>query len=374
MIMSGYKWQGDKAFKEVYFTGMVRDKQRRKMSKSLGNSPDALGLIEKFGADGVRFGVLSSSPAGGDLLFDDKLCEQGRNFCNKMWNALRLIKGWPVTEEEMPVANQVAIEWLEAKRSKLLSELKEDYAQYRLSDVTMKLYSFVWNDFCSWYLEMIKPAFGTGIDRGTLDATVDFYEEICILLHPLMPFITEEVWHHLKERPDGEDCIVSSYPEGGEADTEILTAIGKLQNIVSRVRDTRNAKNLKPKDRLPLYVEKGSNNLLKDSRLHDLLKKMAFLSELYIVESLPDNGSAFLSDNEKYFLQYDIAIDLEAERQRLSEELNYAQGFVASVEKKLSNERFVNNAPEAVVNKEKQKLTDGLERVRILQESLSKLM
>jgi len=353
---------------------MVRDKQRRKMSKSLGNSPDALGLIDKFGADGVRFGVLSSSPAGGDLLFDDKLCEQGRNFCNKMWNALRLIKGWPVTEEEMSVANQVAIEWLEAKRSKLLSELKEDYAQYRLSDVTMKLYSFVWNDFCSWYLEMIKPAFGTGIDRGTLDATVDFYEEICILLHPLMPFITEEVWHHLKERPDGEDCIVSSYPEGGEADTEILTAIGKLQNIVSRVRDTRNAKNLKPKDRLPLYVEKGSNNLLKDSRLHDLLKKMAFLSELYIVESLPDNGSAFLSDNEKYFLQYDIAIDLEAERQRLSEELNYAQGFVASVEKKLSNERFVNNAPEAVVNKEKQKLTDGLERVRILQESLSKLM
>lgn len=373
MIMAGYEWENDRAFKEVYFTGMVRDQQRRKMSKSLGNSPDALGLIDEFGADGVRFGVLSSAPAGGDLLFDDKLCAQGRNFCNKMWNALRLIKGWPVNNEAMSQSNKVAIDWIKAKLNEVITTTNEDYAQYRLSDVTMKLYSFVWNDFCSWYLEMIKPAFGASIDQFTLNETLEIYEQICQLLHPLMPFITEEIWHQLKERVEGADCIISSYPEAETTDTSILKKVAKVQNLVTKIRETRNAKGLSPKEALPLFVERGSENLLDDNGIHSSLQKMALLSRIEIVDELPANGSAILSDNEKYFLQYDVAIDVEEEMKKIKGELEYAQGFVASVQKKLSNDRFVNNAPEAVVARERQKLADGLERVRILEENLNQL-
>lgn len=375
MIMSGYEWQNDKAFQEVYFTGMVRDKKRRKMSKSLGNSPDALGLIDKFGADGVRFGVLSSSPAGGDLLFDDKLCEQGRNFCNKMWNALRLVKGWEVENKKTSEGNLMAMEWIESKLAHLVTETNKDYEQYRLSDVTMKLYSFVWNDFCSWYLEMIKPNYGDSIDQKTLDFTTSIYEKICTLLHPLMPFITEEIWHQLdnNKRPEGEDCMLSSYPVAASINETVLNQIERLQNVVTKVRDTRNSKGLTLKEALPIYVEKGEDNLLLEGRLHGLLQKMAVLDTINLVDTLPENGSSFLSDNEKYFLQYDIAIDIEEEKERLSSELIYEKGFVTSVEKKLSNDRFVQNAPEAVVAKERQKLADGLERVRILEESLGKL-
>ena len=373
MIMSGFEWENDRAFEEVYFTGMVRDKQRRKMSKSLGNSPDALGLIDKFGADGVRFGVLSSSPAGGDLLFDEKLCEQGRNFCNKMWNALRLIKGWPTSEMETPEANKVAVTWLEAKLNALIKELESDYKSYRLSDVTMKLYSFVWNDFCSWYLEMIKPAYGEAIDAKTLTATLSIYERICTMLHPLMPFITEEIWHQLKDRNENEDCIVSSYPTFVNADEDILSDISSVQNVVAKVRETRNSKQLKPKELLSLYVEEAASNVLSNKKLHPLLSKLAFVDRIQIVNDLPSNGASFLSDNEKYFLQFDQSIDVEAERAKIESELKYAIGFVQSVQKKLSNERFVQNAPEAVVEKERQKLKDGEERIRILQENLEAL-
>ncbi len=374
MIMAGYEWEDARAFKEVYFTGMVRDKKRRKMSKSLGNSPDALGLIDKFGADGVRFGVLSSSPAGGDLMFDEKLCEQGRNFCNKMWNALRLIKGWPVVEGPSPTANKVAGEWMQAKFNALVSNLNKDYEQYKLSDVTMKLYSFVWNDFCSWYLEMIKPDFGGSIDRETLTSTLDMYERICTLLHPLMPFITEEIWHELKSRSEGDDCMISSYPASVDADEAVISSIDKLQNVITKIRDTRNAKGLKPKDLLKLHVERSDGNALSDNKLHDLLKRMAFISEVNITDELPSSGSSFLSDNEKYFLEFEIEIDVEAEKERISSELEYAKGFVNSVERKLSNEKFVNGAPAAVIDKEKKKLADGKERVRILEESLRDLM
>ena len=373
MIMSGFEWEGDKAFAEVYFTGMVRDKQRRKMSKSLGNSPDALGLIDEFGADGVRFGVLSSSPAGGDLLFDEKLCEQGRNFCNKMWNALRLIKGWPVEEQEMSGTNKLAVAWLQSKLNKLISELEADYKQYRLSDVTMKLYSFVWNDFCSWYLEMIKPIFGDAIDNGTLLATIEMYQSICTLLHPLMPFITEEIWHNIKERKEGDDCVISSYPQLQDYDDEILKNVSSVQNIITKIREVRNSKNLKPKEEFHLFVEKAESNLLSNRQLHSLLKKMAFIADVQLTDNLPTNGASFLTDNEKYFLQFDKEIDKEAEKAKIEADLKYAQGFVNSVEKKLANERFVQNAPEAVVDKERQKLKDGQERIRILQENLTNL-
>lgn len=372
MIMSGYEWRDDKAFKEVYFTGMVRDQQRRKMSKSLGNSPDALGLIDTFGADGVRFGVLSSSPAGGDLLFDEKLCEQGRNFCNKMWNALRLVEGWPVEEKPQPTENGVAIEWINARLSQLIADTNQDYEKYRLSDVTMKLYSFVWTDFCSWYLEMIKPEYGGSIDRSTLEATRSIYQSICTLLHPLMPFITEEIWHIL-DKEASTDCILSSYPKEAEYSDKVIDTIESLKLLVSKIRDVRNAQQLKPKEKLSLSVEKSGKNLLEHSDCHALLEKLAFVDAMDIVETLPSNGAGFMSDNEKYFLQFDREIDVEAEREKLQGELDYAKGFVSSVEKKLANEKFVSGAPEAVVNKERQKLADGLERVRILKESLSSL-
>ncbi len=374
MIMAGYEWEQDMPFKEVYFTGMVRDKQRRKMSKSLGNSPDALELIKTFGADGVRFGVLSSSPAGGDLLFDDKLCEQGRNFCNKMWNALRLLKGWEVDASiEAPEGNQLAIEWINAKLNEVITSIDEDYKNYKLSDVTMKLYSFVWNDFCSWYLEMIKPAYGAPIDQETLDATIAVYEQICILLHPLMPFVTEEIWHNLKERAAGDDVMVAKHPAASAIDSELIDSIEVLKRLVSKIRDTRISNQLKPKEELNLYAEQSDSNFITGDRIQYLLTKMAFISDVSVTAELPDNGTSFMSDNEKYFLQFDIEIDVEAETERLKSELDYALGFVKSVEKKLSNERFVNNAPEAVVNNERKKLTDGQERVRILEESLAKL-
>lgn len=372
MIMAGYEWKDDKAFKEVYFTGMVRDKQRRKMSKSLGNSPDALHLIDTFGADGVRFGVLSSSPAGGDLLFDDKLCEQGRNFCNKMWNALRLVEGWPVEEKEQPIENQVAIEWIQARLSQVIALTNRDYEQYRLSDVTMKLYSFVWTDFCSWYLEMIKPNFGDSIDPVTLAATRSIYQSICTLLHPLMPFITEEIWHIL-DKDATSDCILSSYPQESSYSDDVIQTIESIKLLVSKIRDVRNAQQLKPKEKLALFVEKSSSNLLEKKDCHALLEKLAFVDSMNIVEALPTDGAGFMSDNEKYFLRFDRDIDVEAEKEKLQGELDYAKGFVASVEKKLANEKFVSGAPEAVVNKERQKLQDGLERVRILQESLASL-
>jgi len=375
MIMSGYEWEGNKAFKEVYFTGMVRDQQRRKMSKSLGNSPDALKLIEKFGADGVRFGVLSSSPAGGDLLFDEKLCEQGRNFCNKMWNGLRLLKGLEIDSKlEQPLENAYATLWIKNRLNEVLAETNKDYTQYRLSDVTMKLYSFVWNDFFSWYLEMIKPAYGQPIDATTSAEALALYEQVCILLHPLMPFITEEIWHQIRTREEDDVCILASYPSAEKVDTKLLQDIEALKNLISKVREVRNAKQLKPKEQLTLYVEKSDSNITSIPEISALVQKMAFLKEVSIAESLPTDGSSILSDNEKYFLQYALEIDLEEEQNRIESDLKYARGFVLSVEKKLSNERFVNNAPEAVVNGEKKKLSDGKERVRILEENLENLL
>lgn len=374
MIMSGYEWQGEMPYKEVYFTGMVRDQQRRKMSKSLGNSPDALKLITDFGADGVRFGVLSSSPAGGDLLFEEKLCEQGRNFCNKLWNALRLIKGWEVDADiSMPKANKLAIKWISQKLDATISDIESDYASYKLSDMTMKLYSFIWNDFCSWFLEMIKPDYGSPIDPETLAAILSIYERICITLHPLMPFVTEEIYHNLSDREAGDDCIVASFPVAGAVDSVLLDEFEVLKRLVSKVRDTRNANQLKPKEPLSLYVEQAKHNFLTKPDLVTLVQKMAFVDGFQVLEELPSNGSSFMSDNEKYFLQFEVEINVDEERKRLQSELDYAKGFVQSVEKKLSNERFVQNAPDAVVNNERKKLADGQERVRILGESLDKL-
>ncbi len=380
MIMAGYEWENEKPFKHVYFTGMVRDKLRRKMSKSLGNSPDALKLIDDYGADGVRFGMLSSSPAGGDLLFDVKLVEQGRNFSNKLWNAMRLVKGWDVDENlDIPVENTLAVKWLENRMDQVIEELDNLFDKYKLSEALMVLYNFIWNDFFSWYLEIIKPAFGSPIDRKTYTKTIDLFEKMLTLLHPFMPFITEEIWHYIKEREAGDDCVVSNYPKSSGYDNELLEAINKVKSIITKVRETRNSKGMKPKELLKLFVEKSDSIekfLFSEDipGLKHILKKMAFLSDVEVVDAHDvKNTIPFMAANEKFMLEYNLEIDVEAEIKKIQKELDYQKGFVASIEKKLSNERFVNNAPAAVVEKERKKLADGNERIKILEKSLASL-
>ena len=379
MIMSGFEWQEKKPFQDVYFHGMVRDQKRRKMSKSLGNSPEALKLIEDFGADGVRYGMLSCSPKGGDLLFDDKHCENGRNFSNNIWNALRLIKSFEVNSDKTQSdENKLTISWLNNKLDQIISTTNKDYQDYRLSEVVKQLYSFIWTDFCSWYLEMIKPEKGGSIDATTYDQTIEVFEKMTLLLHPFMPFITEEIWHQLRDRKEGEDCIIGKYPKANQSDEGLVANVEKLKDVVAKIRDLRNTNGIKMQESLDIKVESGDSAkaLYKLSGARGIVEKMANLSSLEFVDSEHDvNGGniAFLSGNEKYFALVEITVDVEAEKERITKELEYAKGFAASIEKKLSNERFVNNAPEAVVKKEKDKLADGKERIRILEESLASL-
>jgi valyl-tRNA synthetase len=381
MAMSGFEWKQDRPFKHVYFTGMVRDQQRRKMSKSLGNSPDALALIDTFGADGVRFGILSSSPAGGDLLFDEKLCEQGRNFCNKIWNALRLVKGWEGGLNDVPStpAEQKAIAWLEARMQLIISELESDFAAYRLSDIQLKLYSFIWDDFCSWYLEWIKAGADQPLSRATYESTTAAFSKLMQILHPFMPFITEEVWHVLNGDEKG-DCMVSAFPLPAMTDPGVVNAVEHLKEIVVRTRDLRNKNNLKPKDLLPLYVlhSENSENIMNDPGSTDLLRKSARLSDLILVQDTKDiheevNLLSFVVGTDKYFLASPRVIDVEEEIRTLHQDLEYQQGFVESIRKKLDNAKFVANAPASVVEKERQKMADGLKRIEMLRKSLEHL-
>ena len=400
MIMSGYEWSGEllgfdhvmkngrQPFQDVYFTGMVRDNKRRKMSKSLGNSPDALQLIENYGADGVRFGMLSSAAAGNDIVFDapfdqktkkalneSSLCDQGRKFCNKMWQALRLIKGWEIVDKPQNEISKLAITWIENRINQVIEENEAQYKDYRLSDVLMSLRALIWDDFCSWYLEMIKPAYGEPIDRATLESTIEIYSKLMTLLHPFMPFVTEEVWHNLKERKEGEDCVISRYSAAAAFDKDLIKQVEKTKDMVSKTREIRNTKGLKKTEKLNLYVENTTNakNLYSIKGLKEAVVKMAQLKDLTFVNDNPAETLPFLSGTENYFLETNLTIDYAAEIEKAEKELDYYQGFIKGVQKKLSNERFVNNAPEAVVNKERQKLADGQEKIRILEETLSKL-
>jgi valyl-tRNA synthetase len=403
MIMSGYEWapallpevvktKGAMPFKGVYFTGMVRDNQRRKMSKSLGNSPDALALLDNYGADGVRFGMLSSAAAGNDIIFDapfdpvtkevlneSKLCEQGRNFCNKMWNALRLIKGWEVIEQpadpETTQINHLAAQWMEQRLNQTLTQLEGMYTEYRLSEALMTLYKFIWDDFCSWYLEMIKPVYGEPIDRPTLEKSISLFERMMTLLHPFMPFVSEEIWHQLRERSAGEDCVISKYPQAQAFDAAFLEKIELAKSMVSGVRDVRNNNGLKQKELLRVFAQDTSSNqaLLAMDGLLPMVVKMASLEFLQITQSEITNGVAFLVGNEKFYVELEKAIDVEEERKRLQKELEYYQGFVRSVQNKLNNEKFVGSAPAEVVNKERQKLADGEMKIKNLEEELAKL-
>ncbi len=376
MAMAGFEWKGEKPFKSVYFTGMVRDKQRRKMSKSLGNSPDALLLIEEFGADGVRFGMLSCSPAGGDLLFDDKLCEQGRNFCNKLWNAQRLVKGWEVSEEIIDDnsfrINQLAAEWLHHKLQKLLRDIESDFKTYRLSEALISVYSFIWDDFCSWYLEMIKPAYGQPIDRISYEKTLSLFSELMIVLHPFMPFITEEIWHQLRER--SEDVCVAKFPATKPFDALFLQKVESAKEVISKIRETRNANGIKMAQPLAVSIQadESAKAIFAQSGISEMVTKLANLKSFEFGDE-PENSVAIIAGAEKYYVVLEKEIDAAAEIKKASEELARQYGFLKSVDAKLSNERFVAGAPAQVLDNERKKKADAEARVKILEESLKKL-
>ena len=373
MIMAGYEWKNEKPFKAVYFTGMVRDKQRRKMSKQLGNSPDALGLIEQFGADGVRYGIMASAPAGGDILFDEKLCELGRNFCNKIWNALRLVKSWEV-DDSLPhdESRALAIRWMRARIQSVNAELARNYEQFRLSEGVTTLYSFVWDDFCSVFLEVIKPAYGEASDPKSYEETLQVFEEICKMLHPFMPFITEEIWHQLRTREKGEDCMITLLSnQESTIDPEVIDTFGHILTVKSAVLELRNQYQLSPKETMVLVFPSEAELIRLWGRpgTEAVLTKLANAT---CAEGI-GTGVSFLAGKYQYYAAMTIEVDKEAELKRMNEELEYYRGFVTSVEKKLSNEKFVANANPEVVEKERQKKADGESKIEQLLQSIAQL-
>ncbi len=369
MIMAGEEYQGEVPFKNVYFTGIVRDKLGRKMSKSLGNSPDPIELIDKFGADGVRMGMMLSAPAGNDILFDEALCEQGRNFCNKIWNALRLVKGWNVDENAaQPEAAKMAVKWFEARFNQVLAETNDNIDKYRLSDALMGIYKLTWDDFCSWYLEMVKAPQGQGIDPMTYAATIKFFENLMLLLHPFMPFITEEIWHAIAERKDGDDIIVAQQPAAQPFDEQILKQMEFTQEVINNVRKVRSDKNIAFRDAIQLVV-KGTANKDFDC----VIAKLCNVSEVSYVADAPAGAFGFIVGSTEFFVPLTGSVDVEAEIKKLEEELKYAQGFLKSVEAKLSNERFVNGAPAAVVDKERKKKADAEAKIAVIEQQLAGL-
>jgi len=369
MIIAGYEYMDKKPFDDVYLTGVVRDKLGRKMSKSMGNSPDVLDLITRYGADGVRTGMLFSSPAGNDLLFDEKLCEQGRNFANKIWNAFRLIKGWETTNCHQPEGNKTAIEWFRARLNQALVDLRDLYTKFRISDALMTVYKLTWDDFCSWYLEMIKPVYGKPMDQDTYAKTVEFFETILQLLHPFMPFITEELWHELKERKD-EDCIlVSPWPVGGSPDSAILDEGNLAFELIAQIRNVRNAKGISNKEAIKLHGKEKMNNLVF---FWPLIQKLSNVSEVYFSNDNPP-GVSFLVGSREFTIPTDRKIDIKKERDTILKDLDYHKGFLASVNKKLDNDRFLGSAPPRVLEMERKKKKDAETNIKKLEEQLKGL-
>ena len=372
MIMAGLEYRGEVPFKNVYLTGIVRDKQGRKMSKSLGNSPDPILLMEKYGADGVRVGMLLTSPAGNDLPFDESLCEQGRNFSNKIWNALRLIKGWEIDRAaDQPPYAKAAIQWFDARLQSTLETLENHFSKYRISDALMTVYKLIWDDFCSWYLEMIKPPYQKPIDAKTMESTLGFFEALMKLAHPFIPFISEEVWHHLNDR-QGASIMVEAMPERRGYDHDILETFSNEMEVIMAIRKLRAEKNIPMKKPLDLFIKKN-NSEQADHTFDEVIRKLCNLGQMeYTTENI-DGALSFIVKSTEFFVPLGDAIDAEAEIKKLKEDLKYTRGFLNSVGKKLANERFVNNAPEAVVNKEKQKMADAESRIRVLEEQLAGL-
>ena len=371
MIMAGYEYRGKFPFKHVYFTGIVRDKLGRKMSKSLGNSPDPIMLIEKYGADGVRMGMMLSAPAGNDILFDETLCEQGRHFNNKIWNAFRLVQGWETADTEQPLANKIAVEWFEAKLKEVNAEMNEQFKSYRISEALMTVYRLFWDEFSSWYLEMIKPEYGKPIDKQTYEATLKFFNSLLKMLHPFMPFITEELWQHIYERKDGESIMRDELKLDAPSkdDLKLIEAIEQVKAIVSGVRTVRNQKNIAPKVELDLNVI-GQNNY---EAYNSVIAKMANLKAIEVVTEKSGDASGFMVGTDSFAVPVGDLIDVAAEIEKQEKELKHLEGFLTGIKKKLSNEKFVANAPEAVIERERKKQSDSEEKITALKASLEEL-
>ncbi|MCH2200251.1 MAG: valine--tRNA ligase [Flavobacteriales bacterium] len=371
MIIAGYEYRNEFPFRNVYYTGIVRDKLGRKMSKSLGNSPDPIDLMKEYGADGVRVGMLLTSPAGNDLPFDAKLCEQGRNFSNKIWNAFRLVKGWEVADIEQPEAAKCGIEWMDARLAKAISEINDLYDRFKISEALMATYRLIWDDFCSWYLEMVKPIYGSPIDRTTIEATTKYFETVLRLLHPFMPFISEEIWQLLNERKDASESIcLATWPEAGAQNEGLLKDFEATQEVVASVRNIRKDKQIPNKNPLQLSVK------LNEGYNKDFDAVVAHLCNVeavdYVSEKV-DQAFSFMVATNEFFVPFGETVDLEAEKEKLQKELDYQKGFLISVSKKLSNERFVNNAPEAVVASERKKQADAESKIQAIEEKLASL-
>ena len=370
MIIAGYEFVGEKPFANVYLTGLVRDKLRRKMSKSLGNSPDALQLIKDFGADGVRVGLLLSSSAGNDLLFDEALRQQGSGFANKIWNAFRLINGWQTADTPQPEYAQRAIAWFRARFQKVLSETEDDFSKYRISDALMKIYKLVWDDFCSWLLEIIKPAYGAPIDNQTFTEVITLFEDNLKLLHPFMPFVTEEIWQQITPRTPQEALIIASYPEQKPFDEGVLAEFELVQDIISGVRTVRKEKNIAFKDEISLSV---INNEQLPTHWDSLIQKLGNIPSISYTDTAVEGAVSFRVKSNEYFIPILDKINVEEERKKLEKELAHIQGFLKSVRAKLSNERFVSSAPAPVIENERKKEADALAKIETLEKSLQNL-
>ena len=371
MIMAGCEYQKQIPFKNVYFTGIVRDKLGRKMSKSLGNSPDPLELIEKYGADGVRMGMMLSAPAGNDILFDESLCQQGLGFCNKIWNAFRLVQGWETADIEQPEASKIAINWFEAKMKTAYAEINDLYSKYRLNEALMTAFKLFTDEFSGWYLEMIKPGYQKPIDKQTYEATLRFFDYLMRIIHPFMPFITEEIWQHIYDRKDGESIMVSTvkFDAVTAEDEAIIAGIEIVKNIVAGVRTVRNQKNIAPKEVLSLKAVGSNANAKYDS----VVIKMANLDGIEVVADKSSDASAFMVGTSEYAVPLGNLIDVAAEIEKQEAQLKHLEGFLVGVRKKLSNERFVQNAKPEVVALERKKEQDSLEKIAALKASLEEL-
>jgi valyl-tRNA synthetase len=368
----GHDYTQKPPFRNVYLTGIVRDKLGRKMSKSLGNSPDPIELMEQYGTDGVRVGMLLSSPAGNDLMFDVSYCEQGRNFANKIWNAFRLVKGWEVTENPATESQKLAAKWFESKFNQALVEIEEHFANYRLSDALMATYKLIWDDFCSWYLELVKPAYQAPIEKETLETVKALFQKVLKLAHPFMPFITEELWHDeiFGTRSEKDCIIVADFPSIEKFDESLIKEFATVQQIISEVRNIRNSKGISPKVALPLAINATN---IDYSKYQESIVKLANIEELMFVKEKVSGAVSFLAGKDECYIALENNIDVDAEKERISKEIEYLKGFLSSVDKKLSNERFVQNAKPEIVENEKNKKADAEAKIQILQESLVSL-
>jgi len=368
MIMAGYEYMGDMPFRHVYFTGIVRDKLGRKMSKSLGNSPDPIELIDNFGADGVRMGLMLSAPAGNDILYDDALCEQGRNFSNKIWNAFRLVKGWEVADCEQPAHSKQAVAWFDSALNATLAEVKDHFSKFRLNDAMMTIYTLFRDDFSSIYLEAVKPAYGSPIDRVTMEATINFFDQLLRLLHPFMPFITEELWQHIAQRGEGESIMRARIAEPGKPRQELLTAMAQAKEIITHVRNVRKSKNIPSRDKLTLQVVGPF-----DSPCSEIIMKLAGLERIDSVEAKDPAAASFMVGTLELAVPLSSSINVDEELKRLQADLEYQRNFLASVEKKLANEQFVAHAPQAIVDKERKKQADAQSKIATLTQAIEAL-